>query len=145
MSVVKEVSKGGNVTYYINQDAGVVVAKINSEESEAYEIMESIADKNLRSDLNNCPAFIYSRTGCAKYALDQYYIGIAKCSPKDKFDTEIGKKVALARAQEKYHTALMSNLSKMASYFGEIASLITCRACKEHEQIEKYRRARCEV
>ena len=45
------------------------------------------------------------------------YKGVAKCSFKDDFDGEYGKKVATAKANIKYHKALIADLKKVRDKF----------------------------
>ena len=134
----KEVSGGGNVTYYINEEAGVVVAKINAEKYEPFNVAESVIDKIRRADEHNSPYEVFACGGFKKLMLDKAYVGVAKCSPEDKFDLETGKKIALARAQVKYHAALHDSLWVMATYFGDISMALGKRSEFEAEQAIKY-------
>ena len=140
MPNIKQVSGGGNVTYYINEEAGVVVAKINAEKYEPFNVAESVISKLRKADEHNAPYDVFYCGGHG-FMLDKSYVGVAKCSPEDKFDLEIGKKIALARAQEKYHAKLSVSLCNMAIYFREISDALYRRAQHEGDQRTKYNMA----
>lgn len=137
MPNIKQVSGGGNVTYYINEEAGVVVAKINAEEYEPFNVAESVITKLRKADEHNAPYDVFYCGGHG-LMLDKSYVGVARCSPEDKFDLETGKRIALARAQVKYHTALHDSLYEIAMYFMEIGASINRRSYFEAEQAVKY-------
>ena len=66
---------------------------------EAKEIAEKI--RNRRKGLNPwniLSAKIYQRGNFTVVTINDGYIGIAKCNPKDKFKPEIGKSRAIHRA-----------------------------------------------
>lgn len=140
VAAIKEISKGGNVVYYINEQNGVVVAKILCDRYEAYDVVESIVRKFVRSDVANSPFDVcFNGLDTDKFNLDEYYTGIAKCSPDDTFNAETGKRIALAKAQAKYHTDINDKLARMSLYFCRISQLIERRAVQEHEQILRYK------
>ena len=142
MATYKEVSKGGNVTYYINADEGVVTARIEGNKYEAYHIITSIVDKLKGSDRANSPFDAWADfSSLNTFRMRPYYIGVARCMENDTFDVETGKRIALAKAQEKYHSDLKKRLSMMSMYFCEISQRVERRALSELEQSRLYRDA----
>lgn len=142
--MTKQVSSGGNITYYINEDSGVVVAKIIMESYEPFEIVESIVSRIIRADQHNAPYEIFACGGFRSIKLPKYCTGIARCSPKDTFDVETGKKIALARAQQKYHALLSKSLDRISDHFCRIVMAINGRMNFELEQAEKYAAIICD-
>lgn len=138
MPNVKQVSNGGNVTYYINEEAGVVVAKIECMHREPDEIVESISWKLRRSDSRMEGINTYLAGDNSRYELRPYYTGVAKCSPDDTFDIEVGKRIALARAQIKYHEALGDILLDIAESVSVFVQTIADRASREYDMVDKY-------
>lgn len=112
MAVVKEISRGGNVAYYINEEDGVVAARIISDNSDALKVVRSIFDKAYRADETNFPLEFALRNLTYANTLQDEYIGIARCSPEDRFDAEYGKRLALSRAQSEYHADMARLLFK---------------------------------
>ena len=143
MATYKEVSKSGNITYYINEDEGVVTARIEGNKFEAYRIVTSIVDRLKGSDRANSPfnAWADYNSSLNTFRMRPYYIGVAKCMENDTFNVETGRRIALAKAQEKYHSDLKKRLSMMSMYFCEISQRVERRALDELEQSRMYRDA----
>lgn len=109
MTVVNNFNSDGNVSYSIDEEKGRVTATIHCG---LYADARFIANKLIKYvNANNgqCPirqAALYR----PKRAMLTQYSGVAKCHPNDVFDVEFGKRLALARAQAKYHIALRKSL-----------------------------------
>ena len=53
----------------------------------------------------NLPNFITDEIYEKRLELKNYYVGVAKCSPEDEFNEEIGRRVAFAKLKEKLRAA----------------------------------------
>lgn len=68
------------------------------------------------------------------------YKGVAKCSFKDDFDGEYGKKISTAKANIKYHKALIADLKKVRDKF--LKSRLEAINNELEREIEKLDRCR---
>lgn len=71
---------------------------------------------------------------------DGEYKGVAKCSFKDDFDGEYGKKISTAKANIKYHKALIADLKKVRDKF--LKSRLEAINNELEREIEKLDRCR---
>lgn len=46
------------------------------------------------------------------YKIKNYYVGVAKCAPEDKWNEDTGKLIALRKAKKKYYSAFFSKVNK---------------------------------
>ena len=137
MATIAEKSKGGGVTYYIDEASGTVVAKLHCSKYDAIEAFARICENEFYSHFSDCPFEIndrrYNSTYSKKHLIKDYYIGKAKCSADDKFDPEFGKKLALNRAKAKYHDAVSMKLFDISRYIERIYSAISVRSDKDYD------------
>lgn len=100
----KEFTKafGANIRHRVDIDNRVVVCKIRP-------------SKDIFRLLNRFGRITPNDFSTAKSGGE--YKGVAKCSFKDDFDGEYGKKIATAKANIKYHKALIADLKKVRDKF----------------------------
>lgn len=103
---------GKDIEYIVLEDKKVIVCKLWN--------CRYIASKRIRKHMN---------LGCMdddRYAINDVYVGMARCDEEDCFDIEYGKKLALKRAKikrgeainnaiKKYIKGTRSNLMKLES------------------------------
>lgn len=105
------VKKEDSVRYIINEEKRIVVALM---EKCQWDLIQYLNQKIPNAD------FLIS--GLSSYSgktlnIGDTYRGIAKCSPEDVFDEEIGKELASKRAKEKYERAKSRVLENVAGMF----------------------------
>lgn len=116
-----------------------VYARFAGEEPDSYQLVREFLKNKDLSD--------YYKNKIKKYAdklTEHGLVGVAKCSPEDEFDIEIGKRIAKARLFKKYYKnkqkvcleisyfacSLASFTRSMASYFND-----TYYECIEEENV----------
>lgn len=108
----------GRIKYYINEDKGTVVAKFNGHYRKDCSIwcrlLGDVLDKigkDTKKNTNICgEQYKTLALGMDSYSdeIDDYIYcndrlyGLAKCTPEDKFDVEIGKEIARKKLLAKY-------------------------------------------
>ena len=86
--------------YIVNEEKRTVICVIHTGEQDNEVGMEWATAQNLRDDLMVDSWYLRNVAGAR---LPKHFAGKAVCSPHDKWDVEIGKKIARYRALEKYH------------------------------------------
>lgn len=100
-----------NIDFIVNDDNGVVVAKI--------------------ADPNHMPKVLYDilatapkefHVGHTSFIMDyckrlKSMRGIAKCDPKDTFDVDTGKKIAFLKLRRKYNSYLWKLAMKINNFY----------------------------
>lgn len=110
------------VIYYINEDKGVVVAKLDTTEKGIdwfEELRQSYTQVGLTLNNDRYPPdvtlyFSFSDIEARKVWQAR---GIAKCSPEDTYDEKTGKLIAKKKLQDKFYRLLHSILVKKYNSF----------------------------
>ena len=90
--------------YYVNEDKRTVVCVIQSRKLDAVNFMEKTGFEFLQfSDK-------------AMQVMPTRFVGVARCSPEDKYDEHIGRLIAFDRAKEKYDMAFIHAVESMYDY-----------------------------
>lgn len=102
------------VIYHINEDKGVVVAKLDTEKGAEwlsklgrYHIQVCLALEGSEQYAQDEVALYFSVMGTEDRKAWQAR-GIAKCSPEDTYDEKIGKLIAKKKLQDKFYRLLRS-------------------------------------
>jgi len=106
-----EVSKSGRVTYCIDEANRTVTATIFCNKDEPYHCVESQLYKSFLAEGAALKWVATIPNAPEKYSIKAEYVGKAVCHPGDMFDAEVGKRLALLRAQVKYNRAAYKVLS----------------------------------
>ena len=101
--------EGNDIEYLINYDKKVVVCKL-------YNCNTIFWDRVAKycGDLIDPEYVIWSRKG-HKYAVDELFVGKAKCDDEDEFDKETGMRIARIRAKKKRSKAVNNALAEFIS------------------------------
>lgn len=137
--------------FIINTDKELVVSllKTNTEKDHyKYGIVDEVITKC--SD-NTCYSVIslienyYYNGSILDIPTDAVYKGVAKCDKHDKFDEEIGKKIAGDKAEMKYHFAMAKKYKKLVEIIGKAYEELYTLECKHvnkalklNDRIEQY-------
>ena len=115
-----ETSKSGSVMYEIDSENRTVKATIACNPSDPQLMFNSQLYKLILGEGDR----VVDELGYSpkKFQIARSYAGIAKCHPDDKFDAEVGKRIALLRAKEKYQRAVDNKLFKISWWISELAS-----------------------
>jgi len=92
--------------YIVNEEKRTVICVIHTGEQDTEVGMEWATAQNLRDDLMVDAWYLRDKSA----RLPKHFAGKAVCSPKDKWDVEIGKKIARYRALEKYHYSTIKRM-----------------------------------
>lgn len=104
MSIRKEQKPGSHIIYLIDEENGIVQAKI------ATDLMySSIYDDCRKYDL--MPDGVWDMQIEDK---NSYIIGTARCAAEDTFNIETGKSIARARMLQKYYTKKLKGFQSIA-------------------------------
>ena len=122
-----------NVKYIVNKEKGVVVAYLDKDATLAFKT------KNVRELLKGASDRMTYRI-CDKY-YDVYkepftFKAVAKLHPKDEWDEELGKRIALDKLQLKLKKYIIAGLEKMDKKMKNIHDLIVDKTMSEKEGIE---------
>lgn len=95
---------------------------VNEEKRTVVALMENCQSDLIQYLNKKIPDADFLISGLSSYSgktlnIDDTYRGIAKCSPEDVFDEEVGKTLASRRAQEKYDRAKSRVLENVAGAF----------------------------
>jgi len=100
------------VTYKVFPEQGIVTAEISGCWYDAINIINERFMPNvtsaLRIDLNN---------DNERFFMPKKFKAVAKCHPDDKFDEEVGKRVALNKLTDIYHRSLNTHLVNFMEAF----------------------------
>ena len=117
----EEWSNGKRVRYIIDEEEKTVVAVLYAESDNALTMFDSMLLRMLDGNQGGpvCPNdFMFSKKN---YRLNRnIYRGKARCHPNDTFDVEFGKRLALLRAQVKYHMAIEKKLSDIWCFMDDL-------------------------
>lgn len=93
--------------YFVDKDRRIVKATIDNCEGDVFKLVNKrITLKNLFN-----PVVLYE-----VLKLKKKYIGVAKCSPSDEFNEEIGRIIAARRASEKYEKDRKKVIERFCEY-----------------------------
>lgn len=109
MAAVSESNQNSNISYFIDEEKGRVEAVIRCGLCADARFIADKLTKYANANNGQCPIRQSTFYNPKRPMLTQYS-GIAKCHPDDVFNVEFGKRLALARAQFKYHFALRKSL-----------------------------------
>lgn len=103
--------KYGTPEYVIKEDSKVVICYLPYSFEDWNKTLKVIAINTLPTEFcdNDFPPFYESRKIKA----------VAKCKGNDKFDVQIGKKIALAKAENKVEMKVLSILNTINNFFIE--------------------------
>lgn len=101
--------KNGKITYYVNEEKRVVVAKVSNFHSELFNMIEKIVpfDKGYCYIYDNPSTPYYNFCRFLTREVEKYpneYYGIARAHIADEWDVEFGKKLARERVLKKINT-----------------------------------------
>lgn len=113
------------ITYYVNEEKGVVVAKLKK--------WDMVTDTNLYL-LNHKLPMIEPELTYDKY-YDGHFVGKATCSKDDNFDLEKGMRIARNRALNKYYNEKYILMMKMTDIWKK---RIFCLEKYRFHMMEKY-------
>ena len=85
--IVETKDKSG-ITYYIDEEKRTVVCKLRGA---MFDVLDNLLSHYSDVDFEH------------DYTMKDCYVGKAKCSPEDKWDTNTGKRIALCRALVSYY------------------------------------------
>lgn len=107
MLEVKEVRVRNNgIKWFINEEKGIVVCKLT-------DCRTIPADRIIKY----APHFdLWAGTSRTSCIIHDEYTGVAKCSPEDTFDIEVGKNIALRRAKAKRAKAINQAIAQQINY-----------------------------
>jgi len=111
MSTITEVSKGGNVRFFINEEKRTVVARLNTDPDEPRAILDALCRRHSSTSKIGLLWALYSFNQNA--SVKPYYIGKAICDKRDTFDVEVGKQIALKKAKIKLQSDVTDKLAKI--------------------------------
>lgn len=100
--------------YIVNEEKRTVICVIHTTDQDNEVGMEWATAQNLRDDLMVDSWYLRNVAGAR---LPKHFAGKAVCSPHDKWDVEIGKKIARYRALEKYH---YSTIKRMRTFLDKV-------------------------
>lgn len=101
--------KNGKITYYVNEEKRVVVAKVSNFHSELFKMLEKIApfEKSYRYLRDSPRSPYYNFCDFLTKEVEKYpneYYGIARAHITDEWDVEFGKRLARERVLKKINT-----------------------------------------
>lgn len=104
--------------YIFNKELGVTVA-----------LMDGVHNRLQRAILKVCPIVLMRASGIAKVIkrFPDTYKGIARCDPADKWNEEVGRSIAGARAELSYTLAEAKVLEALRSKLADAYSATTRR------------------
>lgn len=100
-----------DVKYYVNEDKRTVVAVIDGCNWDAYNEVEKIVE-NYGVHVSDYNKVVY---------MPRTFKGIAKCHPEDKWDEEVGKKVARHKLLVAYNEA---KFNAIRGYYRNLLSAV---------------------
>ena len=86
-----------SLEYLVYENKGIVVCKLWDCKDLAIKCIKKYGGLECKTD---------------KYAIENIFTGIAKCSPEDEFDLEYGKRLALDRAKAKRSKAIKDGIRR---------------------------------
>lgn len=98
--------------YIVNEEKRTVICVVHTADQDNEVGMEWATAQNLRDDLM-VDAWYLRMKDIRGARLPRHFAGKAVCSPNDKWDVEIGKKIARYRALEKYHYSTIRRMRTM--------------------------------
>lgn len=116
-----ERSKGENIQYLIDEDNRIVNAILYCSYRDPQMLFDKVVKNYIKGNGVGPVAVGWDNE---KYYINDYYIGTAKCHPDDTFDVEFGKRLALARAKQKYQKAVNKSIYEMHKYVGKLYKTI---------------------
>ena len=122
-----------SVKYIVNKEKGVVVAYLDKDATLAFKT------KNIREFSENVSNRLPYRI-CGRYC-DVYkepftFRAVAKLHPKDEWNEELGKRIALDKLQLKLKKYIIVNLEKIGKKVKSTYDLIVDKTMSEKEGIE---------
>ena len=102
MSIRKEQKEGSAILYLIDEENRTVIAKIPQKN-----LLDALNREYCKYEIPLCV------TNCPS---SSYFVGVAKCSPEDEFDVEVGKRLAAARMLKKYYKTKLRMLNDAAEW-----------------------------
>ena len=128
-----EISKSSNVVYYIDEDKGEVIARIKCDEDDPQRVFDSQLVKHAcgigLGPVQEMDISLF------KYRIKNEYVGKAKCHPDDVFDIEIGKRLALLRAKQKYLNAMESKMYEINEWVQGLAERANNLYLRQYRQL----------
>lgn len=101
--------------YFVDKERGIVKAAIDNCENDIYNFYMKRVKVN---DLFN-PVVLKNLL-----KLKKKYVGVAKCSPNDVFNEELGRLIAARRASEKYERDRLKIFTKFVEIAGVPMSFV---------------------
>lgn len=114
MSTRKEQAKGSSIFYLIDEENKTITAKMRTDC-----LVNDVYDAMGRWSLG-IASNIYKNQELQR----KYFEGTAKCSPEDKFDIELGKKLARARMLKKYYKVRTNIFNQIAEEYSHYLTRI---------------------
>lgn len=116
-----------DVEFLVFEDKGVVVCKLHNCKYVAIKRIDKYTGGKLvikMGNVNYRPSNLDYRPS-NYYFIDDTFVGVAHCTPEDKFNLEYGKKLALTRAKAKRGRAINKVIEKyVADIQNRLARLI---------------------
>lgn len=125
---MKEYSTNNDIIYFIDEEKRVVVAKY---------FPKPVIEKLLNAFSDIFESVQLSEFFEDNFILNDYYIGIAKCSAEDVFDIEYGKQLARLRAIYKYRLAKTRIMCKFNNWIQSKLFEVTELIQKESDASKK--------
>lgn len=126
-----ENSKGGNVQYLIDEDNRIVNAILYCSYRDPQMLFDKVVKNYIKGNGVGPVAVGWDNE---KYYINDYYMGTAKCHPDDTFDIDFGKKLALARAKQKYQRAVCKTIFNMHNYVCKLYKAILDFSMKHYRK-----------
>lgn len=99
-----------SIRYVINEEKRTCVAILEGTQHDAITKINKMCKSEVRFS-DEADIWVYDIKN-SKYAMPNKFVGIAKCSPEDEWDVEIGKSVARKKLLDKYHKELRNREAK---------------------------------
>lgn len=126
-----EYSNGGNIMYIVDEDNRIVNAILYCSYRDPQMLFDKVVKNYIKGNGNGPVAVGWDND---KYYINDYYVGKAKCHPDDTFDVEFGKRLALARAKQKYQRAVNKSIYAMHKYVYKLYSTINDFSMKHYRK-----------
>lgn len=99
-----------SIRYVINEEKRTCVAILENTKYDAISKINKMCKSEARfSDEAEIHVYSYKNS---KYKIPNRFVGVAKCSPEDVWDVEVGKRIAREKLLDKYHKALHNKQAK---------------------------------
>jgi hypothetical protein len=121
---------------FVNKEKGTVAYVKDADVSIMSIVFERCTNKTIKKLRDSLDYLEYSSFG-PNYKLLQKFVGVAKCSPKDEFDENTGKKIAKLKWKKKYYKESLKRINMIIADFYSVFKELSHLADEYSKYIEK--------